>query len=414
MAFKPFQEKGMAIEKQIKSWPEINLQPYDKNEVDPYTRCRVILMNGIEVDAALFKHEFARHCTDLDLSRQVAMTRKVEQEQQKIINGLIPGDESTIENTIGYEQLAVDLTACLAKMEPDPYVKQVFDFGLLEDFDHLYRYSNLLETVEGKKAEKIVGKMTEIMPGRPTIAEHRNPFDDVRKPTDMKSDPVSSLNICTLVAAEQQTMNFYMNVCNRSTDPIGRGLYQEIGMIEEQHVTQYETLCDPKPNWFERLVMHEYHEAWLYHSLAQQEVDPRIKKIWNMALEMELGHLQKACEIFRKYEKRDPEELLPEDFPPPLILQSQMEYVRDILSKQVNLTANGTDIVSVDKLPKDHRYFAYQRKVNQKFIPSQEVIREHIDKFKQDYRFEALGAHPVGIYQKRDQKGLDAQKRIDV
>lgn len=414
MAFRPFEQKGMPIEKQIKSWPEVSLQPYNKHEVNPYTRCRVILMNGIEVDASLFKHEFARHCLDIDLSRQVAVTRKVEQQQQKMVSGLIPGDESTIENTIGYEQLAVDLTACLAKMEPDQYVKKVFDFGLLEDFDHLYRYANLLESIEGIKAEKIVGKMTEIMPGRPTIAEHRNPFDDVRKPVDMKSNPISSLNICTLVAAEQQTMNYYMNVANRPMDPIGRGLYQEIGMIEEQHVTQYESLCDPKPNWFERLVMHEYHEAWLYHSMMEQEVDARIQKFWQTCLEMELGHLQIACEIYRKYEKKDPEALLPEAFPPSLILQSNMEYVRDILANQVHLTANLTDFVPVDQLPKDHRYFAYQRMVNQKFIPSQEVIREHIDKFKQDYRFEAMGAHPVDMYRKRDQAGLDAQRTINI
>ncbi len=414
MAFKPFQEKGMPIEKQIKSWPEINLQPYNKNEVDPYTRCRVILMNGIEVDAALFKHEFARHCEDLDLSRQVAVTRKVEQEQQKMINGLIPGDESVIENTIGYEQLAVDLTACLAKMEPDPYVKDAFDFGLLEDFDHLYRYANLLEMIEGVKAEKLVGKMTEIMPGRPTVAEHRHPYDDVRKPTDMKSDPVSALNICTLVAAEQQTMNFYMNVANRPLDPIGRGLYQEIGMIEEQHVSQYESLCDPKPNWFERLVMHEYHEAWLYHSLMLQEVDQKIQKIWQMGLEMELGHLQIACDAYRKFEKKEPEALLPEVFPDPLILQSNMEYVRDVLASQVNLTANLTNFVPVSDLPKDHRYFSYQRQVNQKFIPSQEVIREHIGMFKQDYRFEAMGPHPVDMYRKRDEAGLEAQRNISV
>lgn len=414
MAFKPFQERGMPIESQIKSWLDISLQPYDKHEVDPYTRCRVILMNGIEVDAALFKHEFARHSTNLDLSRQIAVTRKVEQQQQKMINGLIPGDESTIENTIGYEQLAVDLTAGLAKMERDPYVKQVFDFGLLEDFDHLYRYANLLETSEGIKAEEIVGKMTEIMPGRPTIAEHRNPFDDVRKPGDLKSNPASALHTCTLVAAEQQTMNFYMNVLNRPMDPIGRSLYQEIGMIEEQHVTQYESLCDSTLNWFERLLMHEYHEAWLYHSMMEQEVDSRIKKVWQMCLEMELGHLQVAGEVYKKYEKKEPQALLPEVFPPPIILQSNMEYVRDILAKQVSLTANLTDFVPVDRLPKDHRYFSYQRTVNERFVPSQEVIREHIHKFKEDYRFAPMGSHPIDSYKGRDESGLNAQESVKI
>jgi hypothetical protein len=84
--------------------------------------------------------------------------------------------------TIGYEQVAVDLTAYLARTEPDPDVKAALDFALLEDFDHLYRYANLYEMTEGKKAEKIVGGLTEITVGRPTIVEHRHPVDDVRMP----------------------------------------------------------------------------------------------------------------------------------------------------------------------------------------------------------------------------------------
>ena len=41
--------------------------------------------------------------------------------------------------------MAVDLTAWLARNEPDPMVHQALDFALLEDFDHLYRYSDLYE-----------------------------------------------------------------------------------------------------------------------------------------------------------------------------------------------------------------------------------------------------------------------------
>jgi hypothetical protein len=109
--------------------------------------------------------------------------------------------------------VAVDLTAYLARKEPDPYLKQAFEFGLLEDFDHLYRYADLMHMLESKKAETIVDRRTEIMPVRPTIAEHRHPYDDVRQPTNSKkADPLSLLHVMTLVAAEQQTMNFYMNI----------------------------------------------------------------------------------------------------------------------------------------------------------------------------------------------------------
>jgi hypothetical protein len=40
-----------------------------------------------------------------------------------------------LETTIAYEQVAADLTAWMARMEPDPYLKQAYQFGVPEDFD---------------------------------------------------------------------------------------------------------------------------------------------------------------------------------------------------------------------------------------------------------------------------------------
>jgi hypothetical protein len=48
-------------------------------------------------------------------------------------------------------------------MEPDPYLKQAYEFGVLEDFDHLYRYANLFEMIERRKAAKIVDGVTEVL-----------------------------------------------------------------------------------------------------------------------------------------------------------------------------------------------------------------------------------------------------------
>jgi hypothetical protein len=137
MSFNPLEEHGIPIDRQFRSWSELNVDPYRTELVHPYTRCRVIAMNGIEVEAALHSHMMARHTVDMGLKQALAMVRRVEQQQQKAVNWLIPGDESTIAVTIGYEQVATDLTAWLARHEPDPYLKKVYDFALLEDFDHL-------------------------------------------------------------------------------------------------------------------------------------------------------------------------------------------------------------------------------------------------------------------------------------
>jgi rubrerythrin len=407
MAFNPLKEKGISVEKQIHDWSELTALQYNKYEVDPYTRCRIILMNGIEVGAALFKHEVNRMVDDLDLKRDIAMSRRAEQQQQKMVSGMVPGNETTLEHTIGYEQVAVDVTAWCAQHEPDDYVRQAFDFALLEDFDHLYRYSEALDFLGGDmEPEEVVGGYTEIMPGRPTVAEHRHPFDDVRRPIDIASaDPITLMNIMTLTLSEQQTMNFYMNVANRAKSRILRGLYAEIGQIEEQHVTHYGSLMDPHCSWLMCSVLHELHECWLYHSMMEEEVDSRIRKVWEMNLDMEIGHLHRAIELYEKHEKKDPEEFLPEEMPEPFVFESNIEYVREVLEDQIDLTTDLTEYVAVRDLPRRHRYFKYNSAVNgeakgKKMVPSQMIVEKLISEKGEDYRCEAA-PHPVERF--RDQ-----------
>lgn len=404
MGFNPLQEKGIPIEKQLREWSKLNVHPYDKKDVHPYTRCRVIIMNGAEIEGAYFGHQFARHCDDMELKRNLALIRRIEQQQQKAINWLIPANESPLEITIGYEQVAVDLTAALARKEPDPVVKAALDFALLEDFDHLYRYANLLEITRGIKSEDLVGKMTEITIGRPTISEHRHPFDELRPHYSVaQADIMTKLHVMIIVAAEQQTMNFYMNIGNRAETELGRGLYLEIAQIEEQHVTHYESLADPTMSWFMRDVMHQYTECYLYHSFIAQEPDARIRAIWEEHLDMEIGQLKAACETMKKFEKRDPAEFLPSELPAPLIMESNIDYVRDVMAKQTDLNANGTEYVPPDQISSDHRYHEYQKMVNGTWIPSQDVIRQHIEKNGNDYRLETAGSHPVERFRKRNE-----------
>ena len=231
----PFLEKPRCIDRTIQNWQQLYPKSYDKREVDPYTKTRIILMNGTEFEANWFSHQLDRHTDNNDLRREIALTRYIEKQQQLKISLLKPANESILEHTISYEQLAVDLTAELAKRELDCNVKTALDFALLEDFDHLYRYANLLEMEQGLAAEWLVGRYTEIMPGRPTIAHHRYPMDNVKYPINAKTADVQTvLNSMIITAAEQQTMNYYMNVTNFANTDIARRLYQEIAMVEEE------------------------------------------------------------------------------------------------------------------------------------------------------------------------------------
>ena len=392
MSFNPFNEKPEKIDSLFLDWATVYPKSYDKNEVDPYTKVRCILMNGTEFEATWYSHQFHRHCPDNNVRRELAAVRAQEQQQQKRIACLKPINESVLETTIGYEQLAVDLTAILAQRESDINVKKALDFALLEDFDHLYRYADLLDMEHGIHAERLVGKYTEIMPGRPTISHHRHPYDNVKGYVDFKSaDPLTKLDVAIITAAEQQTMNYYMNQAGFYTSDLGRRLYAEIAMVEEEHVTQYGSLIDVTDTWAECWLNHEYTECYLYYSCYKSETDPYIKKIWEQHLIAEIAHLHKAAEILKTVDGKEWQEVIPVgEFPELLVFSEQKEYVRKVLKNTVTLTGDGEDYATVNSIPDGSKFFFYQNKVNKNLndVASHTVIEQYIDEFGKDYRFE--------------------------
>lgn len=400
----PFNEKPRLIEKTFQNWQQLYPKPYNKREVDPYTKTRIILMNGTEFEANWFSHQLARHVSDNDLRRELALTRAVEKQQQIKISLLKPCDESILEHTISYEQLAVDLTAELAKREADCYVKNALDFALLEDFDHLYRYANLLELEQGIYAEWLVGRYTEIMPGRPTISHHRFPKDNVKRSINAKDSEVQTvLNTMIITAAEQQTMNYYMNVTNFAKDDLGRRLYEEIALVEEEHVTQYESLMDPNATWLEMLLWHEYCECYLYWSAYMTETDPYIKNLWEENLSFEISHLHKAVELLKKYENKEWQEVIPNgEFPAPIELHENIDYVRRILGDTVQFTSDREGYVKVKDLPDSADFFRYQNLINPntQIVPSHNVIETSIKKRGLDYRYQ-VAPNPVNELRNR-------------
>jgi hypothetical protein len=191
-------------------------------------------------------------------------------------------------------------------------------------------------------------------------------------------------------------MNYYMNHGAEFVDPIARGLYSEIAMVEEQHVSHYESLIDPLDSWLKQWVFHGYNEVYLYWSMLQQENDRRIKQIWELHCDMEIGQLHAACELLRRYEGVEPEEILPPALPdPPVTFQSNKEYVREILATQYDLRTDGLTYVPVDQLPKDHRYFRFQQTLNGGGVPSEQVVDEDRAARGEEYRDETDGDNPI-------------------
>jgi len=373
MALDILKEKGTPIEDQQFDWRDLVRVPISKLDDDAFTRVRIILMNGLETGAVRFQHGCSQMNAELRLP--LARIRRVEQFQQTLVNWLLPPDQSVIETTLGYEQVAIEVTAHVAQNEPDPYHAQVYRFGLLEDFDHLYRFSALLDRLEGKDPNNILQSYTDIRPGRPTVVEHRAPEDDLREPYGAGASPLTKIHALTITNSEFQTENYYKNVGPLFADPAARMLYAEISAIEEQHVTQYGSLLNPSETWLEKWLLSEAMEVYNYHSCMLQEENPRIKSIWERFTDYELGHLHFVMDLYRKIEKRDPEELLPTELPDPIRFENHRTFVRETLAREADLRARGTGFVPSGQ--ESPATLEYRDRLNSRGSPSEMIATDY-------------------------------------
>ncbi|MFQ9388374.1 MAG: hypothetical protein ACLR1V_05720 [Coprococcus sp.] len=393
MRFNPFEEKPMPLDRLFMDWDKLYPKPYHLGTVHPYTKVRIVLMNGTEFEAQWFGHQFSRHCQDNNLRRELAMIRRIEQMQQKRISCLKPKNETILEHTITYEQLAVDLTAFLARRENDCNVKTALDFALLEDFDHLYRYANLLDYEYGTCPEKLVGRYTEMTPARPTIAHHRYPTDSIFRSIDNQTASLETkLGINIITAAEQQTMNYYMNIAPfYSRSDLGRRLYQEIGMIEEEHVSQYESLKDPSATWLEDLLMHEYTEMLSVLPCMMTECDLYIRKIWEECLIRKSLICTKPKRLLEKYENKAGSRSLAAAVTSDIPCSSARISTISVASLLQQPAAHRKeDVIPLNRLPENDPFFYYQHIMNDPLcgVASHVTIDARIRRKGCDYRFE--------------------------
>lgn len=347
MSINLLQDKGVPLERQSFTWKSLVGKPISKLDDDAFARVRVILMNGLELDSLRTKQMAIR--LNFDARVQLAQLMRVEQHQATAINWLIGADHSPIETTIAYEQAAIEVTAAVARLEPDAYLAQGYRYALLEDFDHLYRYTALLDRLEGKDANNITQGYTDIVPARATMNHHRAPEHDLLNPYGAHAALATKLHAATLTGAEYQTHDYYMNIGPLFADPLARQLYAEIASVESQHITHYGSMLNPDETLLEKLLLMEACEVWNYAACAEQESNPRLRTLWERFLDYELGHFQVALQLFQDTEGRDPAEVLGSGHLPPFIpFQSHREFIRQVIAQETSLCKNHTQFVEAN------------------------------------------------------------------
>lgn len=367
MTINLFQDKGIALDKQRLTWKAMAGRTISKLDDDAFTRMRIILMNGVELDSLRTKQVALR--SNREARVKLAQLMRAEQHQATAVNWLIGADHSPLETTIAYEQTAIEVTASVSQLEPDEYLAQGYRYALLEDFDHLYRYTAMLDRLEGKDANNILQGHTDIAPARPTSEHHRAPEHELLEPYGPGAALATKLHALTLTGGEYQTHDYYMNIGPLFADPLARQLYAEIAAVESQHITHYGTMLNPEESPLEKLLISEACEVWNYAGCLEQETNPRVKALWEQFLAFEMGHFQVALQLFKDIERRDPQEVLGDgNLPAFIAFRSHRDYLRKVIENETNLRKDGTAFV--DRKEEGASSIAYRNQVNADGSPS--------------------------------------------
>lgn len=117
-----------------------------------------------------------------------------------------------------------------------------------------------------------------------------------------------------------------------------------------------------------------------------------VRAVWELHLEMELAHLQVACDLLRRYDGREPEEIVAPALPEPVRFEPNKEYLRHLLATQMDLTTLGAGYVR----EQHERFERMQQQLHAgEQPPSERVIDLHREVFGRDYRLASEGPHPV-------------------
>lgn len=348
-------EHGTPLERQVFTWKDLVREPISKLDDEAFTRVRLLVAQAVEQAAGRFQHA----AVGLGAEHRILLAdiRRVEHHQATLLRWLQPADLSPLESSIAVAQAAIEIGAAIARCEPDPYIAQALRFGLLEDFDHLYRLAALMDRLDGRDANAILQSYTDIRPGRPTSAQHRAPEDDLRRWYDRTAAaPATKLHARLAGAVADQARGHYLDVGPMFADPVARQLFAELASVKEQHVTQFESLVDPNETWLEKWLLQEALEVQVYWGCMCSETNPRVRAVWDRFLAYELEHLRLVRELFEKTELRDAAEVVPPTLTEPLAFVGGREFVREVLAGECELGAAGTEFV-----PRDAESQATQR-----------------------------------------------------
>ncbi len=374
-------------------WDNMLLHPLHTQGTPCNDRLYALLCLAVE------KHSYncidtATATTDNDIRRRLSTLQRAELQQSIRLASMTPNNNSILVHAVDILHLSIQLSAYISQYENDKYTKKAIDYITLEQCDNLYRLANLIDSETDIDPLSLVDNTIEIMPTRPSISQHLHPHDTIKRYCNYKQCNMSTLlHITLLQSLASYSTQYFATILPHYTSTLGRQLLSELAHIASQHSTIYRSLVDANSPPLERLLISQYTECYCYYSAYQYNQS----KVYQHHYDQELYHLHSVANILQHSSGKVWQQVLSRgEYPEPITLQDNTQYIRKLLTSSINTTSQLEDYCDSATLDDTTTHHHYRTQLNNNIahVPSHRVISRHIADKGSDYR-QMRAIHPI-------------------
>ena len=343
--FNPLEHPGLPVDHHGRHWHELDVEPVDVREADPYTHSRISTMEGLEAAATRFDLRLTRRCRDTDARRQVGSLGESASVRRGSVAALQLPACSVLENAMRYEQAALDLVTWVARSEPDAARARAYRRRALRHLDRLYGYADLCDQAGYRWAGRIVSDVGDLMstPAASPVSQERPGHAAASSPQPLS---VSLLHRWAVGAMQQQVARRFSGALPGMLAPTGNRPARDAALAEQSGRRRYR---DAGRESWELLVVHESAACYLYYSFLAQETDRQVKAMWELHLQMELAHLHAAADLLRRSRRRDPQEVVGAGLPEPMTFECNGPFLQVLQSTDAGPERGDTEQLDGDR-----------------------------------------------------------------
>jgi hypothetical protein len=329
--FNPLEHPGLPVDRHGRHWHELDVEPLDRLDTDPYTRSGISAMNGLEAAASQFDWRLTWRCPDTDARRQVGSLGESASARRSNLAALQPPASDRLENAMLRERTALDLVTWAARSEPDVGLARAYEAQALRHLDRLYRYADRCDLAGHRWASRIVSGLSDLTSAPVTAAAAQRRAR--RAPAAAPSPRLQSVSLVHrwAVGAVQRATERYPDARPGTRAPTRRPAPDASSRAHPGHGGYR----DAAPDSWEQLVVHESAACYLYYTFLAQESDPQVKAMWELHLQMELAHLHAAADLLRRSRGRDPQEVVGDGLPEPVTFDRNGRFLQALLFTDV-------------------------------------------------------------------------------